>query len=436
MDVGLRGNAVYAIVGFLILPSIVKSVMVKRLSEKLHRPVAIRAIRINPFDLSARVEGFPMQDRAGAGPFVAFEELYLNLQAASLLRRGPVLREILLRSPSVTVVRNEDSTYNFSDLLAESASQPSEGGSPLRYSLNNIRIVGGSVDFDDRPKRTRHTVRDLSIAVPFLSNLPYAVDIFVQPSLEANINGTAWALQGMTKPYSASRETTVDLNVRSFGIPHYLEYLPVRRKFRVPTGTLDAKTVLSFSQPAGGSPVVALSGTVALKDLSITDAGDVPVLRLPSLSVGIESLEPLARRATLDNVVLTSPVVSLVRGKTGVLNVAALLPDRAKEAEGKAGKTAPPPRGSPAKNASYKRPSTRAVVSAVIRSGAAGGRRRPGWSSRSPCRRQACTADTPSLRARTASPTSRPGFAPSPSRPTPGRTRRGRRGSRVSDREQ
>ena len=343
--------AVYAIVGFLVLPPIVKSVLAKRLSEKLHRPVAIRAIRINPFDLSVRVEGFSMEDRAGAGPFVAFEELYLNLQAASLLRRGPVLREILLRSPSVTVVRNEDSSYNFSDLLAEFASQPSEGGAPLRYSLNNILIVGGSVDFDDRPKRTRHTVRDLSIAIPFLSNLPYAVDIFVQPSLEANINGTAWALQGVTKPYSASRETTVDLNARSFGIPHYLEYLPVRRKFRVPSGTLDAKTVLSFSQPAGGSPAMALSGTVALKDLSITDAKDAPVLRLPSLSLAIGSLEPLARRALLDNVVITSPEVSLVRGKTGVWNVVALMPDRAQEAEGNARKTAPPPRGSPAKNA-------------------------------------------------------------------------------------
>ena len=39
----------------------------KRLSEKLSRPVAIRAIRINPFALSARVLGFSMEDRAGTG---------------------------------------------------------------------------------------------------------------------------------------------------------------------------------------------------------------------------------------------------------------------------------------------------------------------------------------------------------------------------------
>jgi len=298
--------ASFAVIGFLILPPIVKSVLVKQLSEKLHRPVEIRTIRINPFALSVRVEGFSMKDRAGSGPFLSFEELYLDLQASSLVRGGPVLREILLRSPSVTVVRNEDLTYNFSDLLDEFASKPSGKDKPLRYSLNNIRIVGGSVDFDDRPKRTRHTVRNLSLAIPFLSNLPNAANVYVRPAFEANVNGTLVAFQGMTKPYSASRETTVDLNIRNFDIPYYLEYVPVRLKFRVPSGALDAKTVLSFSQPAGKPPTMALAGDVKIRNFSVTDGNNAPVLRLLSLSVAIGSLEPLARRAKLDNVVLSS----------------------------------------------------------------------------------------------------------------------------------
>jgi hypothetical protein len=330
--------AAFAVIGFLILPPIVKSVLVKQLSGKLHRPVAIRTIRIDPFALSVRVEGFSMKDRDGTGPFFSFEELYLNLQAASLLSGGPVLREILLRSPNVTVIRNEDLTYNFSDILDELASKPSDSGRPLRYSLNNIRIVGGSVDFDDRPKHTRHAVRDLSIAIPFLSNLPYAADVYVRPAFGANVNGTMVALQGMTKPYSASRETALDLNIRDFDIPHYLEYVPVRLKFRVPSGFLDAKTVLTFSQPAGKSPAVALAGNVTLKNLSITDGKDAPVLRLPSLSVGIGSLEPLAKRAKLDNVVVSSPEVSLVRERTGAFNVVSLLPESEGPAETGKGK--------------------------------------------------------------------------------------------------
>lgn len=325
--------AVYAIAGFFILPPVARSVLVKQLTEKLHRPVAIRAIRFNPFDLSARVEGFSMKDRDGTGPFVAFEELYLDFQAASIVRMGPVLREITLRSPNVTLIRNEDSTYNFSDLLGGSSSGPSDEGKPLRYSLNNIRIVGGSIDFDDRPKHTRHTVRDLSIAIPFLSNLPFAVDLFVHPAFEAKVNGTEVAFQGTTKPYSASRVTTVDLNVRDFDIPHYLEYIPFQRKFRIPSGSLDMIAVLSFSQPVRQHPALSLTGTVTLADFSVTDVKNAPVLRLPFLSLGIRSLEPLARRAALDNVIITSPKISLARGKTGVLNLVAVLPPREGEGE-------------------------------------------------------------------------------------------------------
>lgn len=330
--------AAYTIIGFLVLPPIVRSVLVRKLVESFHRPVAIRNIRINPFVLSARVEGFSMQDRAGTGPFFSFEELYLNLEAASILRRGPVLREILLRSPSATLVRNEDSTYNFSDLLGrQEDAGPSGEKKPYRYSLNNIRIVGGNIDFDDRPRQTRHTVRDLSIAIPFLSNLPHAVQIFVQPSFEATINGTATALSGRTKPYSPTRETLVDFTVRNFEIPHYLEYIPGKRKFQVPSGRLDAKAVLSFSQPAGGPPSLELSGNVSLKDLAIADAKGSPVLRIPSLSADLGSLEPLGMRATLDNVVIASPELSLVREKNGALNLALMLPDR----PGKTGKSAP-----------------------------------------------------------------------------------------------
>ncbi len=333
----------YSILGFFVLPPVLRSVLTKKLSETLHRSVSIRAIRINPFVLSARVEGFSVKDREGTGPFFSFEEIYLNLQAASILRGGPVLREILLRAPSATLVRNEDSTYNFSDLLGGEDSGPAEEKKPYRYSLNNIRIVGGSIDFDDRPRHTRHTVRDLSIAIPFLSNLPQAVDIFVQPSFAATINGTETSLSGRTKPYSPTRETVVDFAIRDFEIPHYLEYLPVKRRFRVPSGRLDATTVFSFSQPPGGSPAVFVSGTVSIADLAVTDAKGSPALRIPSLSVEIGLLDPLGKRATLDNVVVSSPELTLVRGNDGALNLAAMLPKGTGDAATKTTRARRPP---------------------------------------------------------------------------------------------
>src|SRR5208283_6037972 len=84
---------VYSVVGFFLIPPILKSVLTTKLSEVLHRQVAIRQIKVNPFALSVTVRGFLIKERNGRDTFVSFDELYLNLQSISVLKRGPVLSE-------------------------------------------------------------------------------------------------------------------------------------------------------------------------------------------------------------------------------------------------------------------------------------------------------------------------------------------------------
>ena len=98
-----------------------------------------------------------------------------------------MLREIRLVNPAVHVVRLDATHYNFSDLIDEFAAKPAAAPAttatePARFSVNNIQLTGGSVDFDDRPEKTLHKLRELSLAIPFLSNLPWAGKIFVRCS--------------------------------------------------------------------------------------------------------------------------------------------------------------------------------------------------------------------------------------------------------------
>ena len=328
----VAGLAVFALGGFLVAPPILKSVLTHQLSEKLHREVSIREIRINPFVLSAQVNGFSIKDRGSTSPFISFEELYLNLQTVSLFKGGPVLREILLKAPHVTIVRNEDLTYNFSDLLEAFAAKPAPGptppsdAKPLRFSLNNIQIEGGSIEFEDRPKRGRHAVKDLNLAVPFVSNMPSEVDVYVQPAFQAKVNGTPIALAGKTKPFHDSLETALEVNISDFAIPKYLEYVPVELKFKVVSGSLDAKVSLTYTQYRDKAPVLVLAGRVALKTLAVTDVEDRPLLTLPLLDVTVESADVFSKKVNLASLLLQSPEAHLWRDTTGALNVMALAP--------------------------------------------------------------------------------------------------------------
>src|SRR6266496_3970470 len=209
----------WAAAGFLVLPHLLRPFAERRLTDVLHRPVTLRRLSLNPFALSATLEGLEVKEKGGSGPFFSFERLYANLQAVSLLKGGPVIRAITLTRPSLALVRNEDGTYNVQDLLDE-ASKPKPSEKPLRFSINNIRVEGGSLDFDDRPERTKHTVRDVKIGIPFLSNIPSQVEITTQPVFEAKVNGAPFALRGQAKPFSQTHETRVDLDVADVDLPH------------------------------------------------------------------------------------------------------------------------------------------------------------------------------------------------------------------------
>lgn len=314
--------------GFLVAPYVAKPLLIRALEEKFHRPVAIRELRINPIYLSARVNGFTMGERGDGAAFLSVDELYVNLQAKSLWELAPVIEEITVKAPHLKLVRKEDSTYNISDIVEELL-KPSEP--PARYSLNNVQVLGGRIELDDRPKQARHTVSDLNLAIPFLSNLPYTADIYVKPALAAKVNGAPFQLTGQSKPFSPGHETTVQINMGGVDIPSYLEYVPAALKFEVPSARLDANLTVSFMQPPGQPPALTLAGTAALNGVSLTRGG-APLLSFRQLTVDIASADISRQKIVLRRVALDHPELHVHRAK-GELNLATIMPAAA-EAKG------------------------------------------------------------------------------------------------------
>ncbi len=323
---------VFTLVGFFILPPILKSVLVKKLSENLHREVTIQQIKLNPYTLSLTVRGLQVEERQGSETFLSFDELYVNLQSFSALRMALILKEIRLTKPYIRIDRNEDKTYNFSDLIEKKETpppeKPAERPKPFRFSLNNIRIIDGSIDFWDGPKQTKHTVRELNIGLPFISNIPAYIDIFVQPVFSAKINETPYKLQGDTKPFRDTLETVFDINISDLDLPYYLAYLPMKLNFKIVSAFLDVQTKISFTQHKDKQPSLTLTGNVSLKKVALDDLKKNPLFRLPRLEVGIAPTEPLKMAFHLSKVSIQSPELDIRRSPEGVLNVEAFLPEK------------------------------------------------------------------------------------------------------------
>jgi outer membrane protein OmpA-like peptidoglycan-associated protein len=295
--------AVWAVAGFLVLPYFLRPLVERKISEGLHRPATLRRLSLNPFALSVTMDGLDVKDRAGAAPFFSVERLYVNLEAVSIFRGGPVIRALTVTKPALTIVRNEDKTYSVQDLLDEAskpkpAKRPEKEEKPLRFSVNNIRVEGGSVDFDDRPERTKHTVRDLKIGIPFLSNIPSKVEITTQPVFEARVNGTPFSLHGTAKPFSETRETAVEIDLSDMDLPYYFAYAPPSIPWKLASGRLDAKIRVVFSQPPRGNPALVLSGAGALRSFAAR-SGDRPLLAWDRFEAVVDSFDVFERRARI-----------------------------------------------------------------------------------------------------------------------------------------
>ncbi len=323
----------FSVAGFLIVPPILKSILVDKLSAGLHRSVSIQEVRVNPFMLSATIRGVLIKEPNGRDRFISFDELYVNLQLISVIKRGIILSEVRLAGPHVTIIRNKDGSYNFSDLLrAKPKSTESEGGPP-RFSLNNIQISRGSIDFLDKPRDKKHSVTDMNIAIPFLSDLPHYVDIYTQPSFEAKVNGTPVSFKGKTKPFEQSHETTLDIKFSGINLPFYLSYSPVELPFRMRTGLLDTDAVVTYTQSANKAPVLSLAGSVVFRDIDIAGRGNDPLLSFPALKFVFAPSDLIAKKIHLASVTLRSPRLNVVRDKSGRTNLQALLPENGAESK-------------------------------------------------------------------------------------------------------
>jgi uncharacterized protein involved in outer membrane biogenesis len=327
---------VFTLIGFFVLPPILKSILTNKLSENLHRQVTINQIKINPYTLSITARGLFVKDRASSETFVSCEEIFLNLKSLSVLRMALILKEIRLTKPFIKVFRNPDMSYNFSDLIEKKEPKATEKGKPLGFSFNNIKIVNGSIDFWDGPKQTKHTVRELNIGVPSLSNYPYYIERYVRPTLSAQINGTPYTLEGKTKPFANSLETSFDINIKDLDIPYYFAYVPMKMNFKIISAYLDTQTKISFIETKGKKPSLIVAGNVSLKKIAVDDQQNKPLLRLPLFEISIAESELLSKIIHLSKISIQSPELEIRRDEKGTLNVSSLLPEK-KE-------TKPPPK--------------------------------------------------------------------------------------------
>ena len=354
--------ALFTIIGFLVLPPVAKSVLTKQLSKALHRQVSIEKIKINPYALSFSMKGLIIRERGKQETFVSLGEISTALSPKSIFKRAPIITRLSIVNPYIRVIRHPDETFNFTDLTVSEGPKkpeppkPGKEAKPFQFSVNNIVISGGHIEFFDGPKNVQHSIKDLHVAVPFVSNMNDWVHVYEQPRFSANINGNLYTLEGRTKPFEESLESFLDINIKGLEIPRYMPYVPVKTNFVLNSGTVDVAAKISFKRGKDKTPTCTVTGDVAVKNISMDDLAKNPLVRLGTVDIALGTIQPFIPSAHLAKVSLKGLELNVKKDKEGQINLASLVGEEPKESKKPAAKKGEPKKAPPKKEPLKKEP--------------------------------------------------------------------------------
>lgn len=323
--------AAFGAIGYFAIPLAARWGLETVASRELGRAVRVESIGANPFTLRVTMRGLVVDGAAGeTEPLLSVERVDVDASIESVLHRAPVLDSLSVDGLAANIVRLGPHRFNFSDIVERLQARPKTSDEPARFALHNIEVDNGTVKFDDRLTGSRHATTEIRLGIPFISNLPSDVEITVQPAFAARLDGTPFEVKGRTRPFHETLESSFDLKLDGLDIPKYLSFSLVRLNFRVPRGKLDTGLTIAFRRavPARGDVVAQpartiVSGTVALNEFAIAapvGADAAPLADWRSLRIAIDELDLLRRHATIADIALDAPNVTVVRGADARIN--------------------------------------------------------------------------------------------------------------------
>lgn len=337
--------AVMWALAWLFVPALLKQQLEQAASEQLGRKVSVGQIDFKPWTLELAIHDLAIASQDGASTQLQFKRLYANAEMESLLRLAPVVEALTLDGLQIRLTHFGGGKYDVDDLIARfNKPSPEPTGDLMRFALFNLFLTGGSFDFDDRSAGKKHTLRELNLALPFLSNLESRRNVTVEPKLAFNFNGSSFDSSAQTTPFASTRKTDASIRLRDFDLARYLPYVPANVPVRLQQGVLGAELQLAFEQSA--KPLVRITGSVQLAGVKVADALGQPLLALEGLKVSLADVRPLEGLVSLGVLELNAPQLNILRDAGGRINLvpaaaaAAVPPTAAASASAAPGATA------------------------------------------------------------------------------------------------
>ncbi|MDD3814296.1 MAG: DUF748 domain-containing protein [Desulfocapsaceae bacterium] len=312
----------YGAVGFFFGPSLLTGYLSDSLRQSTNLGLTTGEARFNPFTLQLQLDKVATTDNSqGLAPettLLKINHLLIDLNLMALLRNGLACNRLEIQGLTLSIIRYPDKSYNLPNLVSEHNLETEEGHLslsrlPVLFSLNNITISDSTILFDDRLTGKKHSVEQIKLDLPTLSNYSFAAKEYIRPHFSAVINGSPLELSGEAALPGENGQnglkTNLACNVQDLDLPLYFAYLPKSLPLILSQGKGNGKIQIAFIPEGKKGGHLSLSFRLTTTDIVLGNTEQTLSLTAPTMEIE-GNLQPLAGGLHIRNMHILQPHLS------------------------------------------------------------------------------------------------------------------------------
>lgn len=317
--------ALYAIIGFLVLPGIIKNTAIEQIEQNLGWQASIEKVELNPFTLTLTIHQLSVVDEQGE-TMLSFDRYHNDIELRSLTEGAVTFANLELISPYIKLVVGANGKTNFQDAIeSHQSSEPanvepdtSAKSAPPKLLFDAIKVEHGAVDVADysQAEAIEHQLKPISFSLQNFSTFVNESGAYQLEIALGTGQRLAWKGNIGIAPFHSSGFLKVE-NINAHRLWIYAqEHLP----YSLTNALLGVEGSYEVSM-AGSSPQLDISNaTVTLDDVQVaTDKHTDAFLGIDKITIGPLDFNLAKQKLDISRLAVDALALNIDRGTDGTL---------------------------------------------------------------------------------------------------------------------
>ena len=289
------------ILTLLFLPMAAKNYAISNSKALLGRQIDIGSLKLNYFTGTLKIIDFKMFESDEINEFVSLDTLILDTEPYRYIRKELVIEQFYIKGLVVNAIQ-QDSTFNFNDLLEFHASQPSDtiqvepvNSDPLEYILHNLELKNANFIFNDKNVDHITSFENFSFRIPYIS---WNQEEKSNADLKFNFkDGGYFASSLNLHPVDGEFDALITIN--DLYLNSFYKYVSAHAEINSFNGHFNSEINITGNMNHVENAIV--SGNLSVNDFEITDTNDKIVLGVKSFNTNLKKIDYANKSYIIDS---------------------------------------------------------------------------------------------------------------------------------------